>query len=56
MKETNYWENFLKTGNIKDYLTYRQEESRREDIQRYSYAGVSHSNRDDITCRANRGI
>ena len=43
MKETDYWEQFLKTGKVEDYLSYsagKQEKGRQEEggagfVQRY---------------------
>ena len=39
MKETDYWEQFLKTGKVEDYLSYsagKQEEGRQEEGDRKS--------------------
>lgn len=30
MKEINYWQQFLSTGKVEDYLYYRAEEARKE--------------------------
>lgn len=59
MKETNYWQQFMSTGSIKDYLSYRAEdreaaacrypaEPASENLGVNSYAGVCRSNRNDF--------
>lgn len=60
MSNLNYWEQFLSTGKIKDYLAYREE---KEDAGRPEeneglrpYAGTGHCYRDDIEGRAGGGI
>ncbi|MCM1039560.1 MAG: hypothetical protein NC314_06680 [Roseburia sp.] len=51
MKEINYWDRFLVTGKVDDFLSYKKEEHRIKDgiIERdarenksggYSYAGI----------------
>ena len=59
MKETNYWQQFMSTGSIMDYLSYRSE--CKEEVQNHrlaepaseflgvnSYAGVCSSNGNDF--------
>ncbi len=53
MEETNYWEQFKNTGNIGDYLNYKQKE---QDMGVHPYAGNSERNRNDIEDGAYRGI
>lgn len=63
MKETNYWQQFMNTGSINDYLNYRMEckdndnnhftsdnsvSSTVRDLGVNSYAGVCSSNRNNI--------
>lgn len=59
MKETNYWQQFMSTGSIKDYLNYctecgkavsdsRQTDRVSENLGVNSYAGVCGSNRNDF--------
>ncbi len=58
MKETNYWQQFMSTGSIKDYLNYRSEGRETascrpagpasENLGVNSYAGVCRSNRNDF--------
>lgn len=59
MKETNYWQQFMSTGSIKDYLNYctecgkavpdsRQADRALENLGVNSYAGVCGSNRNDF--------
>ncbi len=62
MKETNYWQQFMSTGSISDYLNYRNEcgdtkddasvtqsvGSMVRDLGVNSYAGVCSSNRNNI--------
>ena len=60
MREINYWEQFLCSGKIADYLAYRgkEEEGRRERgcAGAFSHAGTGQCYRDDIESRAGRGI
>jgi len=61
MKETNYWQQFMNTGSISDYLNYKNESNDVSDKSSFSgervsgsvrdvgvnsYAGVCSSNRD----------
>lgn len=59
MKETNYWQQFMSTGCIEDYLNYRKECMDEaggkeacfssQDLGENSYAGVCDSYRNDFT-------
>ncbi len=53
MEETNYWDQFLNTGNVNDYLNFKQKEQGQGD---QPYAGNSERNRNDIEDGAYRGI
>ena len=62
MKETNYWQQFMSTGSISDYLNYRMEYNNNSsgkalgectgitvrDVGENSYAGVCSGNRDNF--------
>lgn len=63
MKEINYWQQFMSTGSVKDYLSYRMENSSADsatsfsdsnvsgtaiDLGENSYAGVCCSNRNNF--------
>ena len=64
MKEMNYWQQFMSTGSVKDYLNYRMESVQAADsgigadsvvrnstvngLGENSYAGVCSSNRNDF--------
>lgn len=68
MKETNYWEQFLSTGKLSDYLSYkgisdkegaRQEEETAEETAKkgvYPNAGTGQCYRYDIESGTFRGI
>lgn len=60
MRTINYWEQFLNTGKIDDYLAYREEmaDSGRQDKDEGTgpYAGTGQCYRDHIESRAGRGI
>ena len=60
MRTINYWEQFLNTGKIEDYLAYREErtETGRQDKDEGAgpYAGTGQGYRDHIESRAGRGI
>lgn len=57
MKELSYWEQFLKSGTIEDYLKFKRENGNKAlknayaEVNAYEeknpYAGVCNSNRDD---------
>ncbi len=62
MKELNYWQQFLNTGRIEDYLKFR-ETAAEESVSREHavmgenpYAGIREVNRDDFEDGAYRGI
>lgn len=54
MKEINYWQQFLKSGRIEDYLTYKDTFRQSERVTNSgnsgaeSYAGVHRDNGNDI--------
>lgn len=54
MKETNYWQQFLNSGKIEDYLTYKGSFRPAESVTNSvnsgekRYAGVHRDNRNDI--------
>ncbi|WP_160558633.1 hypothetical protein [Parablautia muri] len=59
MKVINYWEQFLSTGNINDYLAYREGEGTaglKEDEGAGQGAGTEQCYRDNIKGRADWGI
>lgn len=60
MRTINYWEQFLSTGKIEDYLAYREERKvtgrQNEDEGAGPYAGTGQCYRDHIESRAGRGI
>ncbi len=58
MRIINYWEQFLSTGRINDYLAYREEEAAgsEEDEGAGKGAGTDQCYRDDFKSRASRGI
>ena len=58
MKNVNYWDKFLNTGKIEDYLAYRKEASEKAGKQQEegadTHAGTGQGYRDGtrgITCR-----
>ena len=58
MKIINYWEQFMSTGKIDDYLAYRKDEQtgRKEDEGAREGAGTDWCYRDDFKNRTSRGI
>lgn len=61
MKNVNYWDHFLSTGKIEDYLAYRKEAStdagKQQEEGAGTHAGTGQSYRDgarSITCRGDR--
>lgn len=57
MKEINYWQQFLNTGKVDDYLKYRiQEKENSKEHEGAGYAGLRGSDRDRFEGRADRGI
>lgn len=58
MRAINYWEQFLSTGKINDYLAYRDKEpeGRKEDGGAGRSAGTGQCYRDDSKNGACRGI
>ncbi len=56
MKTFDYWEQFLSTGRIDDYLTYREKVTNKseEDMGVNPDAGTSQCYRDDFKNRTNR--
>lgn len=58
MKEINYWEQFLKTGKIEDYLSFkdRAADSVQNKSEDRAYAGFGDSNGDCDYVSAYRGV
>lgn len=62
MKESNYWQQFLNTGKVEDYLRFREIQccQNRTEEQMVtgdsSYAGVCKINRNGVEDGAYRGI
>lgn len=58
MKETNYWQQFLNTGSIEAYLSYKNQERANEKQKKgeHSDAGTFQRYRDDIESGTFRGI
>ena len=68
MKELNYWQQFLNTRRIEDYLKFRETATEEEDLRERSisqeravmgenpYAGICEVNRDGFEDSAYRGI
>lgn len=62
MKKSNYWQQFLSTGKIEDYLVYHQIESDNQQKKSTgstgvdSYAGVCERDRNDFKDGAYRGL
>ena len=58
MRTINYWEQFLCTGKIEDYLTYRKgkQTGHEEDEGAGEGAGADWRYRDDFKGRTSRGI
>lgn len=58
MRMINYWEQFLSSGKIDDYLAYREDgegsDNRKEDEGVGPDAGTGQCYRDDIKSRAGR--
>lgn len=50
MKDLDYWDRFLNTGRIEDYLAYREEVQDEPDLEKgaHVYAGTNQRHRDDI--------
>lgn len=58
MKEINYWEQFLNTGKVEDYLFYKQREMTEQSGQKgeQPHAGAGQCYRNDFKSGAFRGI
>lgn len=58
MKEINYWQQFLNTGKVEDYLSYKMQggETKREIKGEYPHAGTFQCNRNNIENGTFRGI
>ncbi len=58
MKETNYWQQFLNTGNVEDYLSYKshEREDREQKKGEHSDAGTFQCDRHNIESGTFRGI
>lgn len=66
MKELNYWQRFLNTGRVEDYLRFREneggetkplEEAQKHNIMgEYPNAGIGKIDRDSVEDGAYRGI
>lgn len=50
MKDLDYWDRFLNTGRIEDYLAYREDKQDEPDRDEGAnvYAGTDQRHRDDI--------
>ncbi len=52
MKEMSYWKQFMDTGRIEDYLSYRAQETKQQEAavpegENNPYAGICDVDRDD---------
>lgn len=58
MKETNYWQQFMSTGKIDDYLSYKRQngEMKQEVEGEQPHAGTFQCNRNHIEGGTFRGI
>lgn len=58
MKEVNYWQKFLETGKIDDYLYYLKQKQTKESVKEgdHSGAGFMQRYRDNIEGGTFRGI
>ncbi len=59
MKLSNYWERFLNTGKVDDYLAYREEKETEGPVRDKGAdkgAGTGQCYRDGIEGRTDRGI
>lgn len=58
MKELNYWQQFLNTGKIEDYLFYKKREEAVQTVQEgeHPHAGANQCYRNDFKSGAFRGI
>lgn len=62
MKELNYWQQFLNTGRIEDYLKFRETQGENSSAREGAvmgenpYAGICEVNRDSVKDGAYRGI
>ncbi|MBQ6887540.1 MAG: hypothetical protein IJN54_08525 [Lachnospiraceae bacterium] len=59
MKTLNYWQQFCKTGDPKDYLFYKEKEQNEQERavgKAGNYAGDDHLNRNHIEDSAYRGL
>jgi len=58
MKETNYWQQFMSTGKVEDYLSYKRQD--KQDIRQvegeHPHAGTFGCNRNHIEGGTFRGI
>ena len=57
MKETNYWQQFLSTGKVEDYLSYKmcEEAEKEKDKGEHPNAGTFQCNRNHIESGTFRG-
>lgn len=58
MKEVNYWQKFLETGKVNDYLFYLRQKQAKEPVKEgdHSGAGSMQCYRDNIEGGTFRGI
>lgn len=57
MKEVNYWQQFLNTGKVEDYLSYKNQKRTEEESRgEHPNAGTLQCYRDDIKSGTFRGI
>lgn len=58
MKETNYWQQFMSTGKVEDYLSYKRQDKQelRQVEGEYPHAGTFECNRNHIEGGTFRGV
>lgn len=63
MKEQNYWQQFLSTGSVEDYLSFKNKKEREAapaekeaSAEDNRYAGICKANRNGFEDSAYRGI
>ena len=60
MKESNYWEQFIHSGKIEDYLFFRENEMIPDDTRPKAgdkpYAGFCESDRNGVKNSSDRGV
>lgn len=58
MKEINYWQQFMSTGKIEDYLSYKKADNqeKQESPGEHPHAGIVQCNRNHTESGTFRGI